>query len=122
MWLRDAEQWAIHDVEDSELITEDQHEVAGTMHTCGCQLIACGKELVDASSELAENEQTVERPAEERNATAMSILRRVNLKLHGRDKDPSRKASVSEQVGWVIEQATNIDQLAVMYEGWTAWI
>ena len=71
----------------------------------------------------AEEGDRVHQPhAEEKNATAMSILRRVNLKLQGRDIDPSRKASVAEQVGWIVDQATNVDNLSKMYEGWTGWI
>jgi len=59
---------------------------------------------------------------QERNATAMSILKRVRLKLQGRDKDVKRKMSVPDQVQWVTEQAKDLDNLAVMYEGWTAWV
>merc|ERR1712196_609617 len=59
---RNAEQWAIHDTEEpenpSDLPDEAQHQ-----------------ELVEASG--TDNDPQIERPAEERNATAMSILRRV---------------------------------------------
>jgi len=59
---------------------------------------------------------------QERNATGQSILKRVRLKLQGRDKDPSGKQSVAEQVQWITAQSSDRGNLAVMYEGWTAWI
>lgn len=30
--------------------------------------------------------------------------------------------SVSSQVDFVIKEATNLDNLAQLYEGWTAWV
>ena len=59
---------------------------------------------------------------QERNVTAVNILRRVRLKLQGRDRDPSRKMTVPEHVQWVTDQAKDHTNLAVMYEGWTAWV
>jgi PI-3-kinase-related kinase SMG-1 len=76
-----------------------------------------------------------------KNVHAMNVLRRVKAKLEGRDfaaqkaqneknlttntaeplKLPERM-SVAEQVDWVIREATSIDNLSKMYEGWTAWI
>ncbi|KAG0259388.1 Serine/threonine-protein kinase smg1 [Actinomortierella ambigua] len=58
----------------------------------------------------------------QRNAYAVNILRRVRHKLEGRDFDPQKKSKVTEQVERVIQEATSIDNLAMMYEGWTAWI
>lgn len=60
--------------------------------------------------------------AEEKNAFALSVLRRVKTKLDGREPDVLRKASVAEQVDFIIREATNVDNLALLYEGWTAWI
>ena len=60
--------------------------------------------------------------AEEKNAFALSVLRRVKVKLDGREPDVLRKASVAEQVDFIIREATNVDSLAMLYEGWTAWI
>jgi len=65
---------------------------------------------------------TENKAGQERNATGQSILKRVRLKLQGRDKDSAKKQSVPEQVQWVTDQATSVDNLAVMYEGWTAWV
>ncbi len=36
--------------------------------------------------------------------------------------DSLKKSSVAEQVDFVIREATHIDNLALLYEGWTAWI
>ncbi|KAJ3024134.1 UNVERIFIED_CONTAM: hypothetical protein HDU68_008315 [Siphonaria sp. JEL0065] len=64
----------------------------------------------------------------ERNAHALSILRRVQEKLDGMDgvkhSDGGQKArkSVQEQVEMVIQQATSVENLSRMYEGWMSWI
>ena len=60
--------------------------------------------------------------AEERNTFALSVLRRIKMKLDGREPDVLRKATVAEQVDFIIREATNVDNLALLYEGWTAWI
>ncbi|CAA0807572.1 Serine/threonine-protein kinase TOR [Striga hermonthica] len=67
-----------------------------------------------------------------KNAYAVSILRRVEMKLDGRDITDNRHAyisilmhleiSIGEQVDFLLRQATNIDNLCNMYEGWTPWI
>ncbi|KAI1289435.1 Serine/threonine-protein kinase SMG1 [Halotydeus destructor] len=53
---------------------------------------------------------------------ATQMWRRIKMKLDGRDPDPSTKASVAEQVDYVIKEATNVESLALMYEGWTSWV
>lgn len=35
---------------------------------------------------------------------------------------PVRELSVGEQVDYLLKQATSIDNLCNMYEGWTPWI
>ncbi|XP_061604634.1 serine/threonine-protein kinase SMG1 [Phyllopteryx taeniolatus] len=59
---------------------------------------------------------------QERNSYAVSVWKRVKAKLEGRDIDPNRRMSVAEQVDFVIKDATNMDNLAQLYEGWTAWV
>lgn len=44
------------------------------------------------------------------------------MKLEGRDRDPNRRQTVHEQVDWMIREAMNPDNLAVLYEGWTPWV
>ena len=80
--------------------------------------------------------------SEEKNKFALSVLRRVRVKLEGREPDSLRKvsglysllstlyfiktlfsqSSVGEQVDFLIREAMNTENLALMYEGWTAWI
>ena len=57
-----------------------------------------------------------------KNSTALSILKRVRDKLEGRDKSAEKKWTIPEQVEWTIHEATSLDNLAQLYEGWTAWI
>lgn len=70
----------------------------------------------------ASKEVNVNNNAEEKNAFALSVLRRIKTKLDGREPDVLRKSSVAEQVDFIIREATNVDNLALLYEGWTAWI
>jgi PI-3-kinase-related kinase SMG-1 len=57
-----------------------------------------------------------------KNPFALSILKQVEHKLHGRDIDGTRSLNISEQVDYLLKQATSIDNLCNMYEGWTPWI
>lgn len=83
-----------------------------------------------------------------KNPYAVSVLRRMEMKLDGRDIvddryrlsmkilddsicrtcsnnvicGPVRELSVGEQVDYLLKQATSIDNLCNMYEGWTPWI
>ncbi|CAN6315332.1 unnamed protein product [Urochloa humidicola] len=57
-----------------------------------------------------------------KNHFALSILKQVEHKLHGQDIDGTRSLNISEQVDYLLKQATSIDNLCNMYEGWTPWI
>ncbi|KAJ1293685.1 hypothetical protein BS78_01G087800 [Paspalum vaginatum] len=57
-----------------------------------------------------------------KNPFALSILKQVEHKLHGRGIDGTRSLNISEQVDYLLKQATSIDNLCNMYEGWTPWI
>eukprot|EP01018_Ginkgo_biloba_P002890 Gb_14475 [translate_table: standard] len=57
-----------------------------------------------------------------KNAYAVSVLKRVEAKLDGWDVDCKRQFTISEQVDHLLRQATSIDNLCNMYEGWTPWI
>lgn len=74
---------------------------------------------------------------EERSTYALAVLRRVRYKLDGRDTCSltrmltegdrslpveSKGLSVSEHVDRIIAEAIAPDNLALMYEGWAAWI
>lgn len=57
-----------------------------------------------------------------KNAYALSVLRRVEMKIDGRDISERREISIAEQVDYLLKQATSADNLCNMYEGWTPWI
>ncbi|XP_056160763.1 uncharacterized protein LOC130135461 [Syzygium oleosum] len=57
-----------------------------------------------------------------KNAYALSVLRRIEMKLDGRDIDEAREVSTAEQVDYLIKQASSVDNLCNMYGGWTPWI
>ncbi|CAF0784356.1 unnamed protein product [Brachionus calyciflorus] len=59
---------------------------------------------------------------QEGNSHAISIWKRVNKKLEGRDPDPNYQMNVQEQVDYLIKEATDLSNLAVLYEGWTPWV
>ena len=59
---------------------------------------------------------------EEKNTFALNVLRRIRVKLEGREPDALKRSSVQEQVDFIIRESTSLDNLAHMYEGWTAWI
>ncbi|KAH6814874.1 hypothetical protein C2S51_023892 [Perilla frutescens var. frutescens] len=57
-----------------------------------------------------------------KNAYAVSVLRRLEMKIDGLDIADNREISIPEQVDFLLRQASNIDNLCNMYEGWTPWI
>lgn len=57
-----------------------------------------------------------------KNPYAMSVLKRVEMKIDGRGISENQAISVSEQVDFLLKQATSLDNLCNMYEGWTPWI
>ena len=75
-----------------------------------------------AASTTANRDRQTGRALQERNSYAVSVWRRVKLKLEGRDPDSAVRTSVADQVDWIIKEATSMDNLAVLYEGWTPWV
>ncbi|XP_045525858.1 serine/threonine-protein kinase SMG1-like [Pieris brassicae] len=62
---------------------------------------------------------------ERRNSVGAGVWRRVRLKLEGRDSPASqaaRRATPAEQVDYIIAEATSVENLCLMYEGWMAWV
>ncbi|KAF6020036.1 SMG1 [Bugula neritina] len=97
--------------------------------------LAAGQELDISTSTSASANKDVQNHAEkiprdpktgkvvqERNSYAVSVWRRVKMKLDGRELDPSKKMSVTDQVSYIINEASDIKNLAQMYEGWTSWV
>ncbi|KAI8090817.1 hypothetical protein BDF21DRAFT_412239 [Thamnidium elegans] len=56
------------------------------------------------------------------NNHVVKIMKRIRSKLEGVDFGVQHKMPVSEQVTRSIEQATSVDNLCLMYEGWTSWV
>ncbi|OMO75230.1 hypothetical protein CCACVL1_16263 [Corchorus capsularis] len=73
-------------------------------------------EVGDESHEVVNNTQTASRIARGKNAYAMSVLKRVEMKLDGRDITERREISIAEQVDYLLKQATSVDNLCSMYE------
>ncbi|XP_052872564.1 serine/threonine-protein kinase Smg1 [Anopheles cruzii] len=67
-------------------------------------------------------QKDVRRREQKRNTHAVSVWRRIRMKLEGLDPNPNRRFGVSEQVNWMIQQAMDPSNLAVLYEGWTPWV
>ena len=102
--------------------------------------------LGTSEEEVAASATAVPSTTQTRNRYALAALKRVRHKLDGRDPcrlqvvaaekggggcnsvevaralEPSARLSVSEHVDRVIGEATSLDNLAQMYEGWSAWI
>ncbi|KAG0320022.1 Serine/threonine-protein kinase smg1 [Linnemannia gamsii] len=76
----------------------------------------------DQYQQQKQQQQHQQPPLHQRNAYAVNILRRVRHKLEGRDFEAVKKCKVTEQVDRVIQEATNVENLANMYEGWTPWL
>jgi len=59
--------------------------------------------------------------AEVQNARAVQVLDRVRQKLVGRDFKPDEELGVEKQVGKLIAQATNVENLCQHYIGWCSF-
>lgn len=61
-----------------------------------------------------------------RSLRGMQVLSQIDDKLSGicAEAEPrgARVLTVEQQASWLIEEATKVDNLCVMYEGWTPWI
>ncbi|CAH8588952.1 unnamed protein product [Schistosoma turkestanicum] len=61
------------------------------------------------------------------NMSALSVWNRIYDRLHGFDSflptaNTNQSMSINAQIDACIHEATNVDNLALMYEGWTAWV
>lgn len=77
---------------------------------------------LDSRNTSLQKQESTAVKGQQRNAYAVSVWRRVKMKLEGRDPDNGRKCSAQEQVDYVIREATSLDNLALLYEGWTPWV
>ncbi|XP_053326618.1 serine/threonine-protein kinase SMG1 [Spea bombifrons] len=98
-----------------------QKNLAPSADTPPSTVSTIGKSVVSSPKKAVRDPKTG-KAVQERNSYAVSVWKRVKAKLEGRDVDPNRRMSVAEQVDFVIKEATNLDNLAQLYEGWTAWV
>ncbi|XP_048465617.1 serine/threonine-protein kinase SMG1 [Rhincodon typus] len=98
-----------------------QRNLAASANTPPGTSIGLGKNVAPSPKKAARDPKTG-KAVQERNSYAVSVWKRVKAKLEGRDVDPNRRMTVAEQVDYVIKEATNLDNLAQLYEGWTAWV
>ncbi|XP_004535156.1 serine/threonine-protein kinase Smg1 [Ceratitis capitata] len=89
----------------------------------GVQKSTVNKEEASAATDDGDKKATTNNNGEQkRNAYAVSVWKRVRMKLEGRDPDTNRRCTIAEQVDYIIREAMNPDNLAVLYEGWTPWV
>ncbi|CAG0917221.1 unnamed protein product [Notodromas monacha] len=61
--------------------------------------------------------------ANEPNEVGLNVWKRVKLKLDGMDTEMGNTCmDISQQVETIIQDARNLDNLALLYEGWTPWV
>jgi PI-3-kinase-related kinase SMG-1 len=54
---------------------------------------------------------------------AMNVWKRISQKLEGKDlPNQSQSMDIKTQVGYIINQAVDLNNLALLYEGWTPWV
>ncbi|TPX41406.1 hypothetical protein SeMB42_g05495 [Synchytrium endobioticum] len=106
--------------EDGESLPHNQHEIPGKESSPQGQQLS----LLRGSNPVEVHRKQISKMVlgQERNAHAIQALKRVRAKLDGRDGGDSHRLGVAEQVDMIIKQATSVDNLAVMYEGWMPWI
>ncbi|RCH98888.1 Serine/threonine-protein kinase smg1 [Rhizopus azygosporus] len=82
-------------------------------------------EVADEETEYEEQNNgtiTSQQNKPPKNTHVAKLMKRIRSKLEGVDFGIQHKMSVSEQVSKTIEQATSVDNLCLMYEGWTSWV
>ncbi|XP_058442712.1 serine/threonine-protein kinase Smg1 [Malaya genurostris] len=108
---------------EQDIDTEDGGSIM-TDHEGGDKLSV---EMIDSPVKKYSNYKRMDKvqqnqKEQKRNAYAVSVWRRIRMKLEGRDPDPNRRCTAQEQVDWMIREAMDPDNLAVLYEGWTPWV
>uniref|UniRef100_A0A182W5R0 non-specific serine/threonine protein kinase n=1 Tax=Anopheles minimus TaxID=112268 RepID=A0A182W5R0_9DIPT len=68
----------------------------------------------DEDDDASGTDKQKEQKEQKRNAYAVSVWRRIRMKLEGRDPDPARRCGVSEQVTWMIDEAMDPSNLAAV--------
>ncbi|UJR15815.1 hypothetical protein I4U23_002744 [Adineta vaga] len=84
-----------------------------------------GEQTSSSTRNITTQQETADKATkviEERNKYAVEICKRIRDKLDGSDPDSLIQSSISEQVHYTIREATDIENLATLYEGWTSWV
>ncbi|XP_050074132.1 serine/threonine-protein kinase Smg1 [Anopheles maculipalpis] len=109
--------------DDKEIADGEREEDEEDDDVSGTDGASCSVHLHDPVPPPDRKEQKQkEQKEQKRNAYAVSVWRRIRMKLEGRDPDPVRRCGVTEQVAWMIDEAMDPSNLAVVYEGWTPWV
>ncbi|OQR94690.1 phosphatidylinositol kinase [Achlya hypogyna] len=80
------------------------------------------EESNDTSDDRISDDATDAVRVQERNRYGLQVLQRVKEKLDGFPTPRAPPLKVPAHVDWLVSQATSVDNLCVMYEGWTPWI
>lgn len=84
--------------------------------------VAVSKSVEQTPDRKVNKDPRTGKALQERNSYAVGVWRRVKMKLDGRDPDSNKRSSVAEQVEYIISEATRLENLALLYEGWTPWV
>lgn len=84
--------------------------------------VAASKSVEQTPDKKVTKDPRTGKALQERNSYAVGVWRRVKMKLDGRDPDSTKRSSVAEQVEYIISEATCLENLALLYEGWTPWV
>ncbi|WOK92232.1 serine/threonine-protein kinase SMG1-like isoform X1 [Canna indica] len=117
------------------LSNKSEVEVVATSYDSGKDSLEAAKNLindnqyhskvVNASGENLDDSSSYDAAISNmrgKNAYALTVLKQIEFKIDGRGIEDLRSVEVSEQVDHLLKQATSIDNLCNMYEGWTPWI
>ena len=96
----------VSDVDDDATAEDDDQDIAPAHQS--------DSPLIDGENDNAEKTD------QQRNDYAVKVLAQIGSKLSGQTS--AGKLSVAEQVTKVVAEATDVDRLCQMYEGWSAWI
>lgn len=76
----------------------------------------------DATSEQSSANKPHYSVQKKNNSNWFFVWKRINQRLCGRDPSSTVKSDVVEQVDFILNEATKLENLAMMYEGFTAWV
>ncbi|OAY80733.1 Serine/threonine-protein kinase SMG1 [Ananas comosus] len=106
----------------NEAIVKDTEEDTKLLSRENAEFVKQVKGHASSTENLNRPSDSANRAMRGKNTFALSVLKQVEQKLHGRDIEGTRSLEISEQVDHLLKQAASIDNLCHMYEGWTPWI